>query len=69
MPAIAHSALAPRDDAVVADERARIAVELQDVLAHALSAMTVQAAGARRLILTPAGARAHGVRGDRGGRA
>src|SRR5262249_42419922 len=36
----------------VGDERARIAGELDDVVAHALSAMTVQAAGARRLVLT-----------------
>jgi signal transduction histidine kinase len=36
----------------VADERARIACELHDVVAHALSAMTVQATVARRLVLT-----------------
>jgi signal transduction histidine kinase len=36
----------------VADERTRIAGELHDVVAHALSAMTVQATGARRLTLT-----------------
>jgi signal transduction histidine kinase len=36
----------------VVDERTRIAGELHDVVAHALSAMTVQAAGARRLALT-----------------
>jgi signal transduction histidine kinase len=36
----------------VADERARIAGELHDVVAHALSAMTVQSSGARRLALT-----------------
>src|SRR3954467_12989492 len=34
------------------DERTRIAGELHDVVAHALSAMTVQATGARRLALT-----------------
>jgi signal transduction histidine kinase len=36
----------------VVDERTRIAGELNDVVAHALSAMTVQATGARRLTLT-----------------
>ena len=36
----------------VIDERTRIAGELHDVVAHALSAMTVQATGARRLALT-----------------
>ena len=44
-----------REDAAgraVVDERARIAGELHDVVAHALSAMTVQATGARRLALT-----------------
>ena len=44
-----------REDAAgraVVDERTRIAGELHDVVAHALSAMTVQATGARRLALT-----------------
>jgi MYXO-CTERM domain-containing protein len=42
----------------VADERTRIAGELHDVVAHALSAMTVQATGARRLVASdPARAR------------
>lgn len=36
----------------VLEERERIAGELHDVVAHALSAMTVQATGARRLTLT-----------------
>src|SRR3954471_5879161 len=36
----------------VDDERARIAGELHDVVAHALSGMTVQASGAQRLTLT-----------------
>ena len=39
----------------VLDERTRIAGELHDVVAHALSAMTVQATGARRLTLTRPG--------------
>jgi len=43
----------------VTDERTRIAGELHDVVAHALSAMTVQASGARRLVASdPARARA-----------
>jgi signal transduction histidine kinase len=46
-------------DEIRADEFTRIADELHDVVTHALSAMTVQAAGARRLVLTrPGSARA-----------
>jgi signal transduction histidine kinase len=43
---------AARADEAVLEERARMADELHDVIAHSLSAMVVQAAGARRLLAT-----------------
>src|SRR5215218_6939934 len=43
---------APLAGRAVTAERVRIACELHDVVAHALSAITVQATGARRLALT-----------------
>jgi signal transduction histidine kinase len=39
-----------RERAAIASERARIGHELQDVIAHSVSAMIVQAGGARRLL-------------------
>lgn len=41
-----------RLEAVTASERARIAHEMQDLVAHGLTAMTVQAAAARRVLRT-----------------
>jgi signal transduction histidine kinase len=43
---------AARAQEAVLQERARMADELHDVIAHSLSAMVVQAAGARRLLAT-----------------
>lgn len=39
-----------RDRAAVAHERLRIGAELQDIVAHSVSAMVIHAAGARRLL-------------------
>ena len=47
-----------REHAAIASERARIGHELQDVIAHSVSAMIIQAGGARRLLRSePARAR------------
>jgi signal transduction histidine kinase len=39
-----------RERAAIAEERARIGHELQDIIAHSVSAMIIQAGGARRLM-------------------
>jgi signal transduction histidine kinase len=39
-----------RESAAIAQERARIGAELQDIIAHSVSAMVVQAGGARMLL-------------------
>jgi signal transduction histidine kinase len=46
----AEAERAERERAAIAEERLRIGGELQDVLAHSVSAMVVQAAGARRML-------------------
>lgn len=53
--ALAAQAAAERDErerAAIAQERSRIGGELQDIIAHNVSAMVVQAGGARRLLHT-----------------
>lgn len=46
------------DAGAIADERARIGSELQDIIAHSISAMVIQAGGARLLLRSDPG-RAH----------
>jgi signal transduction histidine kinase len=41
---------AERERGAIAQERARIGLELQDIIAHSVSAMVIQAGGARRLL-------------------
>ncbi len=41
---------AARESAAVAEERARIGSELQDIIAHSVSAMVIQAGGARQFL-------------------
>jgi signal transduction histidine kinase len=41
-----------RESAAIAAERARIGSELEDIIAHSISAMVIQAGGARRLMRT-----------------
>ena len=43
------------DAAAIADERARIGSELQDIIAHSISAMVIQAGGARLLLRSDPG--------------
>jgi signal transduction histidine kinase len=46
----AASEHAEHERAAIAQERVRLGVELQDIIAHSVSAMVVQAGGARRLL-------------------
>ena len=43
------------DEAAIADERARIGSELQDIIAHSISAMVIQAGSARLLLRSDPG--------------
>ena len=49
------AAQAGHDAAAIADERARIGSELQDIIAHSISAMVIQAGGARLVLRSDPG--------------
>ena len=58
-----------RERGAIAQERARIGLELQDIIAHSVSAMVVQAGGARRMLRSdPERARASILTVERTGR-
>lgn len=58
-----------RDAVAIAQERARIGAELQDIIAHSVSAMVIQAGGARALLGSdPARARASMLNVEQTGR-
>ena len=58
-----------REQAAIAEERMRIGSELQDIIAHSVSAMVVQAGGARQLLRSdPTRARDSILRIERTGR-